>query len=155
MSSVAKKIIGRSTLVSFPEIALEDISARVDTGAQSSSVWANAEERDGALHVTFLGAGHPQFGGKVLVFNEYEQVVVASSMGHMQKRYKVRLLVKIRGKKVRAQFTLADRSTQVYPVLIGRNVLRGKFIVDVKTGHSLLEEEKRRSEDLQSRVDEL
>lgn len=155
MSSVARKIIGRSTLVAFPEVALEDIPARVDTGAQSSAVWANAEERDGVLYATFLGVEHPQFSDREIAFKEFEQVVVASSMGHIQKRYKVRLLIKIRGKKVRAQFTLADRSTQVYPVLIGRNVLRGKFIVDVKTGHVLRDEEKRRSETLQSKIDEI
>ena len=33
-----------------------------------------------------------------------------------------------------ATFTLADRSTQVYPVLIGRATLNGKFIVDVQKG---------------------
>lgn len=155
MSIPTKKIIGRSTNVAFPELEVDDIPARVDTGARLSSVWASAEERDGILRVVLLGAKHERFNGKEFQFKEFEQVVVASSMGHIQKRYKVKLLVKIGGKKIRAQFTLADRSTQVYPVLIGRNVLQGKFIVDVKTGKVQHEAEKQRADSLQSRLEDL
>ena len=75
-------------------------------------------------------------------FQDFDSVVVTSSNGQSQERYKIRLLVKLKGKKVRAWFTLADRSTQVYPVLIGRNVLAGKFIVDVKRGSTLRDEER-------------
>jgi hypothetical protein len=51
-----------------------------------------------------------------------------------------------------ATFTLADRSSQVYPVLIGRATLRGKFIVDVQMGSPLREEEEKRSMELQKGV---
>jgi hypothetical protein len=43
----------------------------------------------------------------------------------------------------------------VYPVLIGRNVLLGKFIVDVKKGKSLKEAERKRTEDLRNKLDEI
>ena len=70
--------------------------------------------------------------------------MVASSNGAVQRRYAVRLLVKIKGKKIRGYFTLADRSQQAYPVLIGRNILRGKFLVDVESGHPDIKAERRR-----------
>jgi hypothetical protein len=149
-----KKLVGRSTYVDFPEVGLLNIPTRVDTGARLSSLWATAEEKKGVLRVVFLGQGNSQYTGKVHEFSEYEQVVVASSMGHMQTRYKVKLLIKIKGKKIRAQFTLADRSAQVYPVLVGRNVLRGKFIVDVKQGYALREQEHQRTNDLQAQLDD-
>jgi hypothetical protein len=41
---------------------------------------------------------------------------------------------------------------QVYPVLIGRNVLRGKFIVDVKRGKPLIHQERLRSMRLRQRL---
>ena len=47
----------------------------------------------------------------------------------------IKMLVIISGKKIRARFTLANRSTQKYPVLVGRNILRRKFVVDVKHKH--------------------
>ncbi|HKR82457.1 MAG TPA: RimK/LysX family protein [Candidatus Saccharimonadales bacterium] len=150
-----KKLLGGSTYVDFPELGLAGVPTRIDTGARLSSLWALVEERpEGVLSVTFLGPENALYTGKKYEFTEYEQIVIASSMGHMQKRYKVKLLVKIKGKKIRAQFTLADRSTQVYPVLIGRNVLRGKFIVDVKKGHTLLEQEKKRTADLQTHLED-
>ena len=35
---------------------------------------------------------------------------------------------------MKAKVTLADRSGQIYPMLIGRNILRNKFIVHVAEG---------------------
>ena len=55
----------------------------------------------------------------------------------LQQRYKVKLRVILDNRVINATFTLADRSSQVYPVLVGRNILRGKFIVDVHKGSPL------------------
>ena len=56
----------------------------------------------------------------------------------------------IKKRRIRAHFTIANRRTQVYPVLIGRNVLYGKFVVDVAKGTPLIEAERQRSEALQN-----
>jgi hypothetical protein len=48
-----------------------------------------------------------------------------------EERYKVKLLVVVNNRQIRAWFTLTDRSKRSYPVLLGRNVLHRKFIVDV------------------------
>jgi hypothetical protein len=149
------KTIGRAERISFPEYGIEQVHARIDTGAKTSSVWASdVQEKDGQLEVLFFSADSPHYTGEKVTFDDYEETVVASSNGHAQRRFKVRLLVKIKGKKVRAWFTLADRSTQVYPVLIGRNVLLGKFVVDVKKGRVLKEEEHKRTEQLRSKANE-
>lgn len=152
MDKQQKKILGRAEQLSFPELQLEGIAARIDTGAKTSSIWVSDAHIDasGTLQVVFFGPENEHYVDKPVAFDEFESVAVASSTGQVQHRYKVRLLVKIKGKKVRAAFTLADRASQVYPVLIGRNVLLGKFIVDVKRGKTLTEKEKRRSQALQS-----
>lgn len=108
---------------------------------------------NGVLYAVFFGVGHPAYTGKKVIFEEFSETVVASSTGHTEHRYKVKILVKIAGRKIRARFTLADRSEQAYPVLIGRNVLRGKFIVDVKLGATLDSAEKARSFKLQSKLE--
>lgn len=151
MPEEKKKVIGRAEIVSFPELGVQDVHARIDTGAKTSSLWAShAEIIDDDLHVTlFEGRDAVQ-----LTFDEFQRVAVASSNGHIQHRFKVRILVKIKGKKIRAWFTLADRSTQVYPVLIGRNVLLGKFIVDVKKGTALKQAEYEQSQKLQATLNE-
>jgi hypothetical protein len=152
MNNVGRKVIGNSTRVSFPELYLANVPARIDTGARLSSIWATAIERDGVLVVTFFGEGSPLHKPKPLLFHSYERLVVSSSMGQTQQRYKVKLLISIGGKRVRAAFTLADRSSQVYPILVGRNVLRGKFIVDVKVGKSLREAEQAHVKHMQTEL---
>lgn len=145
-----KKIIGRVEKVSFPELGIGTLHARIDTGAQTSAIWASKTEViDGRLGVIFFAKGHPQYTGETQYFEEFSRGMVASSNGQSESRYKVKMLMTIAGKRIRARLTLADRSTQVYPVLVGRNVLRGKFIVDVKVGEPLIEVEKARSRKLQ------
>lgn len=142
-----KKTIGRAETVVFPVLSEQRIHARIDTGAKTSAIWGEATEKDGVLHVIFKifenSVSHD--------FHTYDTVVVASSNGHMQQRYRVKLSLRLKGRRIYATFTIADRSQQVYPILIGRNVLRGKFVVDVHHGKVLKVKEKIRSEQIQSR----
>jgi hypothetical protein len=126
-------ILGESETVDFPELELMDVPARIDTGARTSTVWASRVlEKDGGIEVTLFGPGSEFYTGKVLRYEEFETRVVTSSNGISEERYMAKILIHIGGRKIRARFTFADRSKQTYPVLIGRNVLRGKFVVDVK-----------------------
>jgi hypothetical protein len=151
---IAKKVIGRVEPLQFPEIGVREVHARIDTGAKTSAIWASRIWfEEGALAVVFFSETRPEYSGKVYHFNTYEQTVVASSNGQAETRYKVKLLVNIKGRSIRAHFTLADRSTQVYPVLIGRNVLRGKFVVDVKQGKPLKSAERNRTEQLRANLE--
>lgn len=146
-----RTIIGRAETVRFPELVdLEKAHARIDSGARTSAIWGDAKvNQDGTLEVTFFGKTE-----KVYTFTEFERQAVATSTGQIDKRYKIRLLVVLKSRKIRASFTIADRSTQVYPVLIGRNVLRGKFLVDVKVGNALKKNERMRINDLQASLEE-
>lgn len=150
MVETPKKIIGRADKIDLPEQELFAIPSKVDTGAKTSAIWAtNIRVQDGKLVFTFFGPSSPLYTGKEYSFSDFERVVVASSIGAEQPRYKITMLVKIRGKKIRAGFTLADRSQQAYPVLIGRNALRGKFVVDVQTGRPDRQAENTRHRQLQ------
>ena len=149
MNLDSSNIIGRAVHVHFPELDLVNIPARVDTGARTSAIWASGiKEHDGKLIFNLFDSESPFYTGAELTFYDYGERMVANSFGTMQLRYTVRLLISVEGRKVRALFTLADRSHQVYPILIGRNILRGKFIVDVKKGTPLLKEERDRSRQL-------
>lgn len=151
ISNTDKTIIGRAEPIAFPEIGLAGMHARIDTGATTSALWATAEVVDDRLRVVFLGPDHPAYTGKAYYFDEYAHGNVASSNGQAEMRFRIKLLTQLGGRKIRTTFTLADRSTQVYPALIGRNTLRGKFVVDVKTGAPLRDEERKRSAELQGK----
>ena len=135
MSTADLVVIGRAETVDFSELGCNGVPVRIDTGAKSSSIWASSvREVDGVLHVVLFGEGSPFCTGQEMQFKHYTTAAVASSTGVVHDRFKVKLLIRLEGRLIRASFTLADRSTQAYPVLIGRNVLRGKFIVDVAQG---------------------
>lgn len=147
-------VIGRAEKIRFPTLGDMTLHARIDTGAKTSSIWAtNITKVSQGIVVRFADARHDIHQYEQL-FEHYEQVQVASSTGHTQIRYKIKLPIVIKGRKIQASFTLADRSTQVYPVLIGRSTLMKKFIVDVSLGEPLVEEERRRSEELQENIRE-
>lgn len=125
-------IIGVSSLLDFVGYKnLKQIPARIDTGARTSSLWASdVSVKDGVATFKLFGQGSPYYTGKIVRREVLETRDVTSSTGHSQQRYVVQLTIRIHGRKLAAKFTLSDRSTQVYPVLIGRNTLRGSFLVD-------------------------
>jgi len=152
--TIAKKplsTIGRAEKVDLPDFSVFGVPAKVDTGADSSSIWAsNIVQNDTALSFTLFGPGSPYYSGQVVsIENEdYTMTRVENSFGHRENRYKVKLSIHVKDRTVRATFTLADRSKKTYPVLLGRRLLQGKFLVDVRDGEPLHDEEAAKTEAL-------
>ena len=130
-----RPIIGKNAKVDFGRRAV-GVPAKIDTGADSSSVWASKIRigEDGVLRFAFFGKGSPFYNGKVFKRTDYKVAIVRSASGHEQIRYRTHFSVKINGRKVKALFNLSDRSNNNFPVLIGRRTISGKFLVDVRQG---------------------
>lgn len=127
-------IIGGTEKVSFPTLGASGVLAKVDTGADVSSIWCSQVNRlEAGIECVFFGPGSPHYTGAKFIFKKgyYKVSRVHSSFGHNQRRYKVKIPVVINGRRILASFTLADRSQKTYPVLIGRRLLTKKFLVDV------------------------
>lgn len=124
--------IGHNVLIDFVG-HVEGVPAKVDTGADKSSVWVSKIDvnTDGQLSFVLFGKKSPYYTGEVIKPAHFSATRVRSSTGHEQVRYRTELLVNIAGKQVKALFTLSDRSLNTYPVLIGRRTLHNKFVVDV------------------------
>ncbi len=124
--------IGRNTLVSFKD-SVQDVPAKVDTGADSSSIWATNiyVDKNHQLHFVLFGDSSPHYTGQEIITDNYSVVKVRSSSGHAQIRYRVVLSVTVVGRNVHVRFTLADRRRNIFPILIGRRTLMNRFIVDV------------------------
>lgn len=141
------EIIGRAERVDFPQLSIVKAPAKVDTGADASSIWAHkVEVIDGNLNVVFFGPKSVYYNGIVHIFSpdDFEITRISSSFGHRELRYKLKLKIRVKSRLINGTFTLADRSTKLYPVLIGRSLLRQKFLVDVSKGRPLMDEEKKR-----------
>ncbi len=137
-----KSIVGRAERIDFPEAAIAGVPAKIDTGAFRSSVWAsNIREGNGVLYFTLLGPESEFYSGRECTATKYELVEVENSFGQTEHRYSVHLQVRLGSRLVRSNFTLADRSKKTYPVLVGRKLLRGRYMVDVSEGQPINDEE--------------
>lgn len=148
-------IIGRAERAELPQLALKRVPVKIDTGADASSIWASATVDDrGRLCVIFFGPGSPFYDGVTHTFagNAYAVTRVSNSFGHREHRYKLRLKIKVKGRLINGTFTLADRSTKLYPILLGTSLLRNKFLVDVSRGRPLVAEEQARRQKLQEEL---
>lgn len=127
-----RKIIGRVDKVDFPKLNLCDVDVKIDTGAYTSTIHCDhILEEHNTLRCSFNSIGHPNFNSKDIIFENYSRTNVKSSNGINETRFKIKSEVKIFGKIYRINLTLSTRDDMKFPVLIGRQFLKKKFLVDV------------------------
>ncbi len=126
-----KKLIGRVDKADFPELGLQTITTKIDTGAYTSSIHCEQiTEKDNVLTCIFIDNEHALYHKKIFHFTTYEKVFVRSSNGIMQERFAVQSTIRLFEKEYKITLSLNDRSDMKNPVLLGRKFLSGKFIVD-------------------------
>ncbi len=128
-------IIGWREWVTLPGLQIEAVKAKIDTGARTSCLHAvrvKTFDRDGRTFVTF--AVHPlQKNSKVTVEAEAEVVEfrdIRSSNGHVSRRPVIVTPVSVLGQTWDVELTLANRDEMGFRMLLGREALRERFLVD-------------------------
>lgn len=132
MSMRKAKVIGVTSRIDFVRYKnFKQIPARIDTGARTSSLWASKiVANQDKVTFSLFGPESEFYTGNRITLPSEGLCSVVNSTGHVQVRHSVRMVVRINGRKLNAKFTLSNRSTQSYPILIGRNTLRGNFLID-------------------------
>lgn len=127
--------LGWREWVSLPELGVDWIKAKVDTGARSSSLHAfelEPLERDGHRWVRFVI--HPwQRSDLDAVTAEaplHDEREVRSSTGESELRPVIRTGVRIAGLTYPIDLTLTDRTDMRFQMLLGREAVRRRFLVD-------------------------
>lgn len=128
-------VIGWREWVGLPDFGIESIKAKVDTGARTSSLQATDIEefpRDGVAWVRF--SVHPmQRTSKRVVRVEakvLETRAVRSSNGKVSQRPVVVTNVSLLGVTWPVELTLAGRDKMGFRMLLGREAVRRRFLVD-------------------------
>jgi hypothetical protein len=133
-----KVLIGRVEWVELPELKLKH-KARIDSGAKTTSLHAvNIEEVEqrGELFVKFQTVDLE--GKKVDLLRKVDTTQrVSNTAGMISKRYVIKEKVKMGSIEREILINLNDRSGMDYKFLVGRNLLLGRFIVDVARSHVL------------------
>jgi hypothetical protein len=131
-----KQIIGRVDILDFPELGLSKIDVKIDTGAYTSAIHCSKiTEKNNVLLCTFFSEGNPNFSNKTILFTNFSKTDVKSSNGFKENRYKIKSEVVFFGKTYKIYLTLSTRDDMKFPVLIGRQFLKDKFLVDVTQKH--------------------
>lgn len=106
--------------------------ARIDTGAENSSLDAHnirVFEREGEKWVSFDLVNQRTEEKSHFEKKIYRQTTIKRQL-EAEDRIVVLMTIRMGKEKITAQFSLADRSKFDYQALIGRNILKGRAIVD-------------------------
>jgi hypothetical protein len=131
-----KEIIGWTVLADLPRLRLNGIIAKIDTGANYCTLHCHHISvimRDGKQVLCFnlLDPSHPGYKDKTIRFTDYIEKFIKNSFGDTEKRYLIKTSIRIHGRRIKTWISLTDRGNMKYPMLLGRKILRNKFIVDV------------------------
>jgi len=131
----SKLEIGWREWVALPELGVEKIKAKIDTGARTSAIDAKiikVYEREGVERVRFeivCESGQE----KRTQINDVEIVdhrKVTDSGGHTEYRYVIKTPVSIGKKRKRIELTLTERRGMRFRMLLGRTAVRKDFVVN-------------------------
>lgn len=134
-----RQVIGRTVVVTIDSVDHPlHLKAKVDTGAYQSSLHVEHVEmlldpnnnKFVRYQVKDPETGHIQ----QIETYEFWRALVRNSFGIEQERFVVPMHLRINGVQYDTRVSLSDRSTQKYPLLIGRKLLRGNFLVNVELG---------------------
>ncbi len=128
-------IIGWREWVSLPNLHIEKIKAKVDTGARTSALHAFALkpfDENGKKKISF--DIHPLQHNTEDVISVTADVVdkrmVTDSGGHEEERYVIETPITIAGQTWSIEITLTERENMLFRMLLGRSALRKRFIVN-------------------------
>ncbi len=131
-----KLIIGPTEKIDIPTLNLKGISVKIDSGATCSSMgvsWLHVDKKNKKVSFLPLDKTYPQYVNKKFTLPLIEEVSVQNSSGKQELRPLIKLDIIIKGKTYETFFSLASRRELEFPILIGRDALSGRFLIDIST----------------------
>ena len=133
MGKMAKITLGWREWVALPQLGVAAVRAKIDTGARTSALHADAIElfsMRGRERVRFLV--HPAPGVPVLACTAdlLDRRRITDSGGHAEMRYVIRTDVCLGGVTWPIELGLATRPAMRFRMLLGRTAVQGRFVID-------------------------
>lgn len=128
-------IIGAVEWVALPNLGIQRLRARVDTGAKTSSLCTSEREpftRDGVDWIRFMAHTGPskRIRPQPCEARIVDRREVKSSSGEAELRYVISTTLHLGWEKWIIQLTLADRLQMKYRMLLGRRALIDRVLVN-------------------------
>ena len=135
MVELERKVLGWREWVILPDLAIEHIKAKVDTGAKTSALHAfyvQLYELNGEPWVRF--GIHPlqsSISNSVECNARVKEMrQVTDSGGHAELRPVIETTLMVDGHQRIMELTLTDRETMRFRMLLGRSALKRRYVVD-------------------------
>lgn len=131
---VTPTLIGWRETVCLPDLGLEHVEAKIDTGARTTALHASrirTFDDGGEAWVEF----HPEHDRldhvSMCRCPVREHRAITNTSGIPEERIIIRTRLLIAGHRLTVDISLADRSDMTFPIIIGRTALRrGRLLVD-------------------------
>lgn len=130
-----KVIVGSEEWCAFPHLGIPTVKARVDSGAKTSALHAiniSPFIKEGENWVKF-DINPIQNNTKTIIHCEAPLVdkrVVKSSSGFREQRYVIRAEIQIGETNWNVELTLTNRDSMGFRMLLGREAMSGRLLVD-------------------------
>lgn len=130
-----KLIIGRTEIIDLPELGMYNIEAKIDTGADTSVLHCEdfdiTEKNDQRFITCHIKPHLEDEEILTITFPIHRERVVKSSFGQTETRHIFVTKIRMFDQLYDIKLSLRDRSSMSYPMLLGRNFISKKFLVDV------------------------
>lgn len=138
-SDAALDQLGWREWVSLPDLGIDWVEAKVDTGAYSSALHASDIEtfdRDGRRWVRFKAVPWRRTDEGVTVESPLaDEREVRSSNGEAELRPVIATTLTATGSSYPIELNLTDRSRMNFRMLLGREALQKRFVVNTARSH--------------------
>jgi hypothetical protein len=135
-------VAGWREWVSLPQLGISRIKAKMDTGARTSCIHAFEVEpfdKAGVQWVRFRV--HPVQGSTETEITCEAEVVdfrpVTDSGGHREMRYVIKTIIQFKNMCWPAEFTLTNRDTMKFRMLVGRTTMNGRIIINPQLSYQI------------------
>ncbi len=153
-----KITIGNQEWCSFPDLGIPAIKARIDSGAKTSSLHAfniRGFERNSENWVSF--DLHPIQNNRKIVINceakSVDKRMVKSSSGVAETRHVIQVPIKLGDNTWDVELTLANRDSMGLRMLLGREAMQNRVLVDPSIDHALGDHNDQKIEELYSHIE--
>lgn len=138
----SRPIIGWREWVGLPDFGVSLMKAKVDTGARTSAVHVyrlRPFQRDGRAFASFFlhPVQHRRRPEVACEAEVLEERWITSSNGGREKRIVVKTRLALAGKIWQIELSLTNRDDMGFRMLLGRQALRRRFVVDPGASYQL------------------
>jgi hypothetical protein len=133
--------LGWRERLALPQFGIGSLKAKLDTGARTSSLHVDRLDtftRDGQTWLRFMvGLGRRSSRQVECEAPACDRRVVVDTGGGRSERWFIRTEVMLAGQRFEVDINLTDRRHMLFPMLLGRTAMAGRFMVDPALSYTL------------------